>query len=150
MLVNSAREVSNANLWSTNIRRTQASHPLACWFVYEEARWIVMELFGWVGSVLLAVCGAPQAHRSYKQKRTTGIAPSFLWMWFLGEILTLFYICFDKYSLPLIVNYSLNIFFISLIMWYYYYPSVEKTWRQHWTVLLFICSFDGEGSDSCR
>lgn len=82
-----------------------------------------MEIFGWLGSILLAVCGAPQAHRSFTQKQTVGIAPSFLWMWFLGEVLTLFYILFDKYSLPLVVNYTANIWFISVIIYYYYCPQ---------------------------
>ena len=82
-----------------------------------------MEIFGWAGSILLAVCGAPQAHRSFMQKRTVGIAPSFLWMWFLGEVLTLFYILLGRFSLPLAVNYGVNIGFIGIIIYYYYFPK---------------------------
>ena len=82
-----------------------------------------MELFGWGGSILLAACGAPQALRSYTQRSTVGISPLFLWMWFLGEVFTLFYVLLEKFSLPLLLNYAVNIGFISVIIYYYYFPK---------------------------
>lgn len=32
-----------------------------------------MELAGWLGSIMLAVCAAPQAWQSYKQKHADGV-----------------------------------------------------------------------------
>jgi len=69
---------------------------------------------GYVGSILLAVCGAPQAYMSYKQGHSDGISILFLLMWSLGEILTLIYII-PKIDIPLLLNYTSNIIFLSVI-----------------------------------
>ena len=83
---------------------------------------ISMELIGWLGSLMMAFCAAPQAFKSYKSGNSHGISSSFLWIWFWGEFFTLFYILFAKFSIPLIVNYSVNIVFIFVIIWYHYMP----------------------------
>ncbi len=81
-----------------------------------------MEILGWIGSLLLAFCAAPQAVKSAKEGSTQGVSPTFLWAWFWGEIFTLFYVVFDKFSIPLIINYFVNLIFISIIIWFYYKP----------------------------
>lgn len=78
---------------------------------------------GWVGSILLAFCGMPQALDSYRRKSSTGITWGFIGMWFLGELFTLIYI-YPKADLPLLFNYLINIFFISVIG---YYKVFSKT-----------------------
>ena len=76
-----------------------------------------MELIGWLGSILLAFCGLPQAIESYKTKSSEGLTWGFIGMWFIGEILTIIYIL-PQMVLPLIFNYTANIIFLSIIIYY--------------------------------
>ena len=76
-----------------------------------------MEYIGWIGSILLAFCGLPQAIESYKTKSSAGLTWSFLIMWGVGEIFTVIYII-PKWHWPLIFNYTANIIFISIIVYY--------------------------------
>lgn len=83
----------------------------------------MMNILGWAGSILLALCAIPQAYKSFSEKQTSDISPSFLWMWFIGEWMAMVYVFFEKYSLPLLLNYAANIIFIAVIMWFYYFPK---------------------------
>ncbi len=76
-----------------------------------------METIGWLGSILLAFCGLPQALESYKTKNSDGLTWGFILMWFVGEILTVIYII-PKWHWPLIFNYTANIIFLSVILYY--------------------------------
>jgi uncharacterized protein with PQ loop repeat len=76
-----------------------------------------MELIGWLGSILLAFCGLPQAIESYKTKSSEGLTWGFIGMWFIGEIMTIIYIL-PQMVLPLIFNYTANIIFLSIIIYY--------------------------------
>ena len=81
-----------------------------------------MEYIGWIGSILLALCGFPQAVKSYRDKNADGISSWFLAMWFFGEVFVLMYI-FPEKQYPLIANYSANIVFVLIIIWYKLYPK---------------------------
>ena len=81
-----------------------------------------MEFLGWLGSILLAFCGLPQAIESYKTKCSDGLTWGFLFMWFLGELLTFAYVL-PKLDLPLIFNYSANIIFLIIIIYYKIKPK---------------------------
>ena len=76
-----------------------------------------MEYIGWIGSILLAFCGLPQAIESYKTKSSAGLTWGFLIMWGVGELFTIVYII-PKWHWPLIFNYTANIIFISIIVYY--------------------------------
>ena len=81
-----------------------------------------IELIGWIGSILFCFCGAPQAWKSYKDGHSRGISHGFLWMWGLGEVLTLIYVILSlRLSLPLITNYVVNLIFITIIFKYKYW-----------------------------
>lgn len=80
-----------------------------------------LELIGWIGGILLAICGIPQAYKSLKQGHSTGISASFLWLWFWGEVLVLIYVV-PQLLYPLIFNYLFNIMIIGIILWYKYIP----------------------------
>lgn len=82
-----------------------------------------MEFFAWLGSFLLGICALPQSWKSMKDKETVGVSPYFLWIWLLGEAFTFIYVLFERFSVPLLINYVLNILFISVILWYYYFPK---------------------------
>ena len=81
-----------------------------------------MEMIGWFGSILLAVCGLPQAIESYKTKSSEGLTWGFIGMWFIGEIFTIIYIL-PQMVLPLLFNYTANIIFLSIIIYYKINPK---------------------------
>lgn len=76
-----------------------------------------MENIGWIGSILLAFCGLPQAWESIRMGHSRGLTWGFLFMWFVGELCTFAYIL-PKMDLPLLVNYSANIMFLIIIIFY--------------------------------
>ena len=73
-----------------------------------------MEAIGWTASILLILCGLPQAYQCVKQGHAKGVSPTFIWMWTLGEIFGLVYVI-HKMDLPLIANYFFNLIVLSLI-----------------------------------
>jgi hypothetical protein len=74
-------------------------------------------ILGWVGSVALAVCGAEEAYKAFLFKRCD-IGWFMLGAWQLGEVCTLLAILGDAPLGYLIFNYGLNIFFISVMIYY--------------------------------
>ena len=81
-----------------------------------------MENIGWLGSILLAFCGLPQAIESIKTKSSEGLTWGFILMWFLGEICTFIYIL-PKLDLPLLFNYTANIIFLAIIIYFKLMPK---------------------------
>ena len=81
-----------------------------------------MENIGWIGSILLAFCGLPQAIESIKTKSSEGLTWGFIGMWFIGEICTFVYIL-PRLDLPLLFNYTANIIFLSIIIFYKLCPK---------------------------
>lgn len=81
-----------------------------------------METIGWLGSLLLAFCGLPQAIESIKTKSSEGLTWGFILMWAFGEIFTFVYIL-PKMDLPLIFNYTANIIFLAIIIFYKLLPK---------------------------
>ena len=81
-----------------------------------------MEIIGWIGSILLAFCGLPQAIESYRTKSSDGLTWGLLLMWFWGEIFTIIYII-PKWHWPLIFNYTANIIFLLVILYYKIKPG---------------------------
>jgi uncharacterized protein with PQ loop repeat/ribosomal protein S20 len=82
------------------------------------------EIMGWLGSILLAICGIPQAIQSYKEKHSHGISWGFILLWTFGEIFALAYV-YDKLDLPLVLNYATNILILGVILYYKINPSSE-------------------------
>lgn len=80
---------------------------------------------GWFGALCLACCAVPQAILSYRQGHSNGVSNGLLWLWALGEIFTLIYLTaqpLEQYNWPLIMNYSANILFIGVVIWYKVFP----------------------------
>lgn len=76
-----------------------------------------MEIIGWIGSILLALCAVPLAWQSYWQKHSDGISSLFLAMWLVGEVLTATYVL-PKKDYPLLFNYGLNIACLVIVIRY--------------------------------
>ena len=77
----------------------------------------MIEIIGWIGSTLLAICGFPQAWMSYKQGHSDGVSGGLLWCWALGELFTLLYII-SIGNAPLLLNYTCNLISLSVIVYY--------------------------------
>lgn len=80
-----------------------------------------MELIGWIGSILLAFCGLPQAYHCIKTGNANGLNWGFIAMWLGGELFTIAYVI-PKMDWPLIFNYSANIVFIGIMVRYKLFP----------------------------
>jgi len=78
----------------------------------------VLEAVGWTGGALLALCGIPQAYKSYKQGSSIGISSLFIWAWFLGEVFTFIYIL-PIGSGALYLNYAVNVVATAVILFYH-------------------------------
>lgn len=82
----------------------------------------MLEFIGWIGGAAFAICGLPQAIKSYKEKHSDGLAWGFLLLWLTGEICTTIYVI-PKGHLPLIFNYAFNLIFLFVIIYYKIYPK---------------------------
>lgn len=86
----------------------------------------MIEIIGWIGSTLFALCAIPQAWQSWKNKNSNGLTWSFLLMWLFGEILTVIYVSQKDDVLPLLVNYYFNLVLLLIIIWYRAFPQNKE------------------------
>ena len=82
----------------------------------------LLDVSGWVGSFLLAICGAPLAWQAWREGHAHGLNWLFLHLWFWGELFVLIYVT-PQYLWPLIANYGFNIFLILIICRYKIWPK---------------------------
>lgn len=78
----------------------------------------MIELMGWIGAVLFALCAVPQAIHCIRVKSADGLSWSFLMMWLWGEILTLLYVILTSADKILIFNYVFNLACLLVILRY--------------------------------
>lgn len=84
---------------------------------------MTLETIGWLGALFFAICGAPQAYTSYKNKNSDGISSLFITLWLLGEIFTLIYVSLQpEIRWPLIANYTGNLIVVLIIVYYKLFP----------------------------
>jgi uncharacterized protein with PQ loop repeat len=76
-----------------------------------------MELIGFISSGLLAVCGLPTAIIAIRTKSGKHIDDWLFWIWYIAEILGIAYVV-HLGSVPLILNYSFNVLFLSIICYF--------------------------------
>jgi len=75
------------------------------------------ELIGWLGGVLLALCGFPLVVETW-QKGVNRDNLLFLLIWYLGDWFTIAYVVIQHgLDLPLLFNYGLNISFLTYILY---------------------------------
>jgi uncharacterized protein with PQ loop repeat len=74
-----------------------------------------------IGSILLALCGLPEAVRAFKLKRCD-IGWGMLLMWLFGELcLVIFALQTKQYVL--LINYFANILFLAIMIFYKISPD---------------------------
>ena len=76
-----------------------------------------METIGWIGSILFAICGLPQAIQCARDGHSRGLNWFFLLAWLGGEILTIAYV-WPKMDYPLLANYFANLGFLLVMLRY--------------------------------
>lgn len=95
----------------------------------------LLKAIGWLGAFGLAICGLPQAIAAVRTKDSSGITWWMLILWWFGELLTMIYVwakySLTAYSMPLILNYVLNIVIVAVIAYYKFYPGGRhpRWWR---------------------
>ena len=77
----------------------------------------MLEYTGWLGSILFAVCGLPQAIQCAKDGHSRGLNWFFLIAWIGGEILTILYV-WPKQDFALLSNYFVNLIFVAIMLRY--------------------------------
>jgi len=77
-----------------------------------------MEILGWLGGIFLSICAFPQVIKVSREKNADGMSHLNLWLWFFGEVFMLLYVVFQQFSLPLLLNYSLNLVFVTIMIYY--------------------------------
>ncbi len=75
----------------------------------------MLDVIGWIGAALFAICGLPQAIQCYRAGHARGLDWTFLLMWFFGEVLTIIYVL-PKMDLPLLFNYFMNLGFLLVML----------------------------------
>jgi len=83
-----------------------------------------MEVFAWIGSILLAVCSVPQAYQSYREGHSRGISMAMIYMWASGEVFTLIYTVYIQ-EWALAINYGMNLLVLCVIIYYRIFPRRE-------------------------
>lgn len=74
-----------------------------------------MEIVGWIGAILFALCGLPQAIHCYREGHSRGLSWGFLSMWLGGELFTIAYVL-PKGDIPLLFNYFVNLVFLGVMV----------------------------------
>lgn len=93
---------------------------------------MINETIGWIGNILFAICAIPQVIKTFRTKRTADLSVLFLWLWFVGELLTFIYIFVgdleaNTLHLPLYFNYIINIILATFLVYAkYVYPKKYK------------------------
>ena len=85
----------------------------------------LIEITGYISRILLAICGAPLAIRTFIRGQAKDIDSTFLVLWGAGELLGLLYTV-SLSKIPLILNYMANTIFISIVIFYKLCPRKEK------------------------
>ena len=88
----------------------------------------MVEVIGWIASLLFALCGVPQAIACYRQGHAEGISKLFMWTWFVAEILMQDKVLSNHgWDMPLLVNYWFNTIVVGIILKYVYFPKPKNT-----------------------
>jgi uncharacterized protein with PQ loop repeat len=77
-----------------------------------------MDIIGWIGSILFAICGLPQAIQCVKDGHSRGLNWVFLICWLFGEIFTLAYVAYTTGDWVLLSNYLINLVFLATMLRY--------------------------------
>lgn len=87
----------------------------------------MIELLGYLGGIIFAICALPQSIQSYKEGHSRGVNALFLWLWLFGELITFIYVYLKHgVDIPLFLNYTVNIILILFIIRYKYWERLNE------------------------
>lgn len=79
----------------------------------------LIEILGYLGAILLAVCGVPQLLKCWKDKHADGLSWGLIILWLTGEIVTIAYLFLAGImTAPLALNYGCNVLIVMAILYY--------------------------------
>jgi len=84
-----------------------------------------MDTVGWIGSILFAICGMPQAIQCARDGHSNGLNWLFILCWLFGEIFTIIYV-WPTGDVILLSNYFVNLVFLGIMLRYKIYPRVSE------------------------
>lgn len=88
-------------------------------------------MIGWLGSVMFAICGLPQALKARREGHAEGLDLGFLLLWTGGELCTLYAVLgLSTPILYLIFNYLANLVFLAIVWRYKIWPRPGMTQPQ--------------------
>ncbi len=79
----------------------------------------MIELVGWLGSIMLAICAIPLLASCIADRSIAkNISGKFIGLWLGGEVLCLGYAAaIGDVGIPLLLNYSMNIMCLFGVLW---------------------------------
>lgn len=83
----------------------------------------MLEVIGYTGAGLLAICALPQMVMSIIYGHARGISSLFLLSWYIGEILMLIFCAMTVGNGPLFWNYLANTAMLTVIVRYKYWEA---------------------------
>lgn len=76
----------------------------------------MIQSFGFIGSILLAICAFPEVVRTIKDKKCH-LGWNFLLLWFFGEAFLFVYVV-SLLDFALIFNYGFNLILLTIMLLY--------------------------------
>lgn len=84
-----------------------------------------MEIIAAIGSLMLAVCGLPQAIKSWRMGSAEGVSLVMLMLWLVGEILLGIYVSLIG-QFVMLINYLSNVIIVLVILRYRLLPRATS------------------------
>lgn len=82
-----------------------------------------IELIGWLGNIIFAVSGIPQAIRCIDQGHAKGVSRGMILLSITGEILAIIYGIVKQLPNALLLNYIVNFISLLIILRYRFFPK---------------------------
>jgi len=88
------------------------------------------EVIGIIAGICFALSALPQALKSIKERHSDGIATGTIILWLTGEVCAILYtLHLWRETLPIFLNYFLNLLFVSVILYYKLKPYKCKVYE---------------------
>jgi len=80
---------------------------------------------GYIAGLCFAFSALPQAIKCIRQKHAYGLSTGTLVLWIIGEVCAIvFTLHLWRQTLPLFINYFLNLVFLAPVLYYKFFPKM--------------------------
>lgn len=92
---------------------------------------MLLEIIGWIGSILFCFSAAPQCIHTWKTNETSGLTWGLLSMWFFGELFCFIFVLGTNiqsgmFQWPLLANYTINFIMLCYLIYKKFVGEVLK------------------------